>query len=158
MFQSSSKFVHIWMRLLFASVGHVTPYPIDIFWLISGTSFMGYHIRKKTINTFLPWNGPPSLGYPYIKKMAMKPLGGGDFESATPPANKQQTTSMADVTPVWRLFDSNVRIVEWFSWLIIKTVLDRYRQVVTTNTCVFFPNRFNLLITNLQQIKKIEHY
>jgi hypothetical protein len=40
------------------------------------------------------------LGYPYIKKMAMKPLGGGDFELATPPANKQQTTSMADVTPV----------------------------------------------------------
>ena len=25
--------------------------------------------------------------------------------------NKQQTTSLADVNPVWRLFDSNVRLV-----------------------------------------------
>jgi hypothetical protein len=55
-------------------------------------------LEKNTINIFLPRKGPPSLGYPY-KKMAMKPLGGGDFELATPPANKQQTTSMADVNP-----------------------------------------------------------
>ncbi len=55
-----------------------------------------------------------------------------------PQQQQQQTTSMADVTSVWHLFDSNVRIVEWFSLLIIKTVLDRYRQVVNTNTCVLF--------------------
>ena len=54
-----------------------------------------------------------------------------------PQQKQQQTTSSADVTSVWHLFDSNVRIVEWFSWLIIKTALDRNQRVVTTNTCVF---------------------
>jgi len=48
---------------------------------------VGYHIRKKTYTTniFLPRNGPPSLGY-LNKNKTMKPLGGGDFEMATPPA------------------------------------------------------------------------
>ena len=41
------------------------------------------------------------MGSLYNKKMAMKPLGGGDFSLATPPAQQQQqqTTSLADVTP-----------------------------------------------------------
>jgi hypothetical protein len=48
---------------------------------------VGYHIRKKhTTNIILPRNGPPSLDYLNNKKKTMKPLGGGDFEMATPPA------------------------------------------------------------------------
>jgi len=33
------------------------------------------------------------LDYHYNKKMAMKPLGGGDFEMATPPATTTTTTN-----------------------------------------------------------------
>ena len=39
------------------------------------------------MNILLPRKGPPSLDYHYkTKTKAMKPLGGGDFEMATPPA------------------------------------------------------------------------
>ena len=51
----------------------------------------------------------------------------------------QQTTSMADVFPVWYLFDNNVWTIEWFSLFIIKTALDQYRQVVLlTHVFSFF--------------------
>jgi len=46
-------------------------------------------IIRKTypVDILLPRKGPPSLDYHYLKQtMAMKPLGGGDFEMATPPA------------------------------------------------------------------------
>ena len=35
-----------------------------------------------------------------IRKMAMKPLGGGDFEMATPPATKNKPLPWLDVTSV----------------------------------------------------------
>jgi hypothetical protein len=55
--------------------------------------FLVRHLRviiiiRKTypVDILLPRKGPPSLDYHYNNKMAMKPLGGGDFEMATPPA------------------------------------------------------------------------
>ena len=87
-------------------IQHLTP-------LIYFDYFLVRHLRviiiiRKTypVDILLPRKGPPSLGYHY-KKMATKPLGGGDFATATPPA-QQQTTSSADVTPVWCFFDRNV--------------------------------------------------
>ena len=61
------------------------------------------------------------------------------FRRATPSAQQQQqqTTSLADVTPVWWLFDSNVWLIGRFSLFIIKTALDRNRRVVFTNTFLF---------------------
>jgi hypothetical protein len=93
----------------------------------------------------------------------MEPLGGGDFEMATPPAT---TTNhlLGGRNPYLVLLWQKCLITEWFSWLIIKTALDRNQRVVTTNTCVFFfPNRSHIhihihshihLITNTQQIRK----
>ena len=86
---------------------------------------------------FLPWNSPPSLGYPYYKN-GDETFGWWGFRTGDTTRNKQQTTSLADVTPVWYHFDRNVRTIEWFSYLITKTALDRNRRVVFTNTCVFF--------------------
>ena len=50
-------------------------------------------------------------------------------------------------------------IVGWFSFLITKTVLDRYRQVVNTNTfvLVFSFYRYISLSTYSKKIKT-EHY
>jgi hypothetical protein len=66
-------------------------------------------------------------------------LGGGDFDMGDTTRNKQTTTDhfLGGRNPVWYLFDSNVRTIEWFSLLIIKTALDRNRRVVFTNTFLF---------------------
>ena len=83
----------------------------------------------------------------------MKLLGGGVSMGDTTRNKQLQTTSLADVTPVWYLFDSNVRTIEWFSLFIIKTALDRNRRVVFTNTFLFlFTGTF--FITNLQQTNR----
>ena len=74
----------------------------------------------------------------------MKPLGGGVSMGDTTRNKQLLTTSLADVTPVWYLFDSNVRTVEWFSLFIIKTALDRNRRVVFTNTFFFLQVPFLL--------------
>jgi hypothetical protein len=116
----------------------VTPYSIDIIWLISGTLFVGYHIRKKTPQIYFYQETVRRLWVILIRIRRWNLWVVGISKWRHHPQQQQQTTSMADVTSVWHLFDSNVRIVEWFSWLIIKTVLDRYRQVVNTNTCVLF--------------------
>ena len=142
-----------------ALLNWVTPYSIDIIWLLSGTLFVGYHIRKNTPQIYFYQETVRHLWIILIiRKRRWNLWVVGISKWRHHPQQQQQTTSMADVTSVWHLFDSNVRIVEWFSWLIIKTVLDRYRQVVNTNTCVLF-YRYILtitshLITNLQQNKQ----
>jgi hypothetical protein len=52
-------------------------------------------IIRKTypVDILLPRKGPPSLDYHYNKKMAMKPLGGGDFDMGDTTRNKQTTTN-----------------------------------------------------------------
>lgn len=88
------------------------------------------------MNILLPRNGPPSLDYHY-KKNGDETFGWWGFRNGDTTRNNNKPLPWLDVTSVWHLFDSNVRIVEWFSLLIIKTALDRNRRVVTTNTCVF---------------------
>ena len=87
----------------------------------------------------------------------MKPLGGGDFSLATPPATTTTTNHLlGGRNPYLVLFWQKCLITEWFSWLIIKTALDRNQRVVTTNTCVFSLTGLTLthLITNTQQTRK----
>jgi hypothetical protein len=69
--------------------------------------------------------------------MAMKPLGGGDFKTATPPATITNHFH-GGRNPYLATYRLHGLIVGWFSFLIKKTVLDRYRQVVTTNTVFSF--------------------
>ena len=137
----------------------VTPYSIDIIWLLSGTLFVGYHIRKNTPQIYFYQETVRHLWIILIiRKRRWNLWVVGISKWRHHPQQQQQTTSMADVTSVWHLFDSNVRIVEWFSWLIIKTVLDRYRQVVTTNTCVFSLTGPTYSLPTYSKSKKIEHY
>jgi len=70
--------------------------------------------------------------------MAMKPLGGGDFEMATPPATTTTNHLLGGRNLCLVLLWQKCLITEWFSWLIIKTALDRNQRVVFTNTCVFY--------------------
>ena len=50
-------------------------------------------------------------------------------------------------------------VVGWFSFLIKKTVLDRYQQVAITNTFVLSSFFLQVhFITNIQQNIKTEHY
>ena len=136
----------------------VTPYSIDIIWLVSGTLFVGYHIRKNTPQIYFYQETVRHLWIILIiRKRRWNLWVVGISKWRHHPQQQQQTTSMADVTPVWHLFDSNVRIVERFSWLIIKTVLDRYRQVVNTNTCVLFYRyiiSFSLSLPTYSKTKK----
>ena len=109
-------------------------YILTNFWYaICGLSYL---LKTKPINILLLWNGPPSLDYHY-KKNGDETFGWWGFRNGDTTRNKNKPPPWLDVTSVWHLFDRNVRIVEWFSWLIIKTALDRNRRVVTTNTCVF---------------------
>ena len=131
----------IWMRQLFASAGQIVIFPWIPLW---------------------PWAhraGPNICGLPLLSNLIWNFWVVG-FRWATPPAtNKQlQTTSLADVTPVWYLFDSNVRTIEWFSLFIIKTALDRNRRVVLLTHVFSFFLQVPFSLPTYSKPKKIEHY
>ena len=79
----------------------------------------------------------------------MEPLGGGDFEMATPPATTITNHLLGGRNPYLVLLWQKCLITEWFSWLIIKTALDRNQRVVITNTCVFSLTGLTLTFTSL---------
>lgn len=129
-------------------MGHATPYPIDIFWLFLGTSSMGYHIRKTLHRYTFTMKKVRHLWVIIKRKWRSKwnlwVVGISHWRH-----HPQTTTNhlLGGRNPYLVLFWQKCLITEWFSWLIIKTALDRNQRVVTTNTCVsfplfpFFPNR-----------------
>jgi hypothetical protein len=51
---------------------------------------LSYYRKTYPVDIFLPRKGTPSLDYHYLKQtMAMKPLGGGDFDMGDTTRNKQ---------------------------------------------------------------------
>jgi hypothetical protein len=105
---------------------------------------------------------PPSVGYPIIR-LQLKPLAKDSGRFSIRRHYPQTTTLTSHFlggrNPYLVLFWQKCLITEWFSWLIIKTALDRSRRVAFTNTCVFYRRLTSPEHTPTHSNhNKIEHY